>query len=185
MPLTREYTRKNFFKGASYRSTVPFLPSPLSFFLFLFPSYRERALGASSTTRCYEIRFDNRPLWGNLISICILVLFKKDTWLINDTQNVCISYNSLTLVPIDVYVLWFNQDLTKARKENGMKSDVHSYTVSTESCVCSRTSIPTIFYVIFARWHRLQSSIFFNSFQFNQLVFPVARQDCLIITNWS
>lgn len=138
MPLTREYTRKNFFKGASYRSTVPFLPSPLSFFLFLFPSYRERALGASSTTRCYEIRFDNRPLWRNLISICILVLFKKYTWLINDTQNVCISFNSLTLVPIDVYVLWFNQDLTKTRKENGMKSDIHSYTVSTESRVCSR-----------------------------------------------
>lgn len=141
MPLTREYTRKNFFKGASYRSTVPFLPSPLSFFLslpFLFSSYRERALGASSTTRCHEIRFDNRSLWRNLIFICFLVLFKKYTWLIDDTQNICASFNSLTLVPIDVYVLWFDQDLTKAGKENGMKSDIHSYTVSTESCICTR-----------------------------------------------
>lgn len=39
MPLTREYTRKNFFKGASYRSSAPFLPPTLSlsFSPSLFP----------------------------------------------------------------------------------------------------------------------------------------------------
>lgn len=178
MPLTREYTRKNFFKGASYRSTVPFLPSPLSFFLFLFPSYRERALGASSTTRFYEIRFDNRPLWRNLISIYILVLFKKYTWLINDTQNVCICLDSLTLVPIDVYVLWFNQDLTKARKETGMKSDIHSYTVSTESCVCSRHLFQLFFTL--SSLADIDSSLRYFSIRFNSTSSFFLSQDKIV-----